>query len=114
MTDNNTMKYKGYTALVEFSDEDRCLIRRVLGIRDAIVFDGSTVEETRSNFQGMIDHYIEACAKSGRGPNQPVSEVMVPISPALYAKASGKAEHDGIPVRQLMEAAIEKFVGHRS
>jgi hypothetical protein len=26
---------------------------------------------------------------------------------------SGKAEHDGIPVRQVMEAATEKFVGHR-
>jgi hypothetical protein len=39
---------------------------------------------------------------------------MVPISPVLYAKASGRAEHDGIPVRQVMEAAIEKFVGHRA
>jgi len=92
MTDNNTMKYKGYTALVEFSDEDGCLVGKVLGIRDAIVFDGSTVEEIRTNFHGIIDHYIAACAKSGREPNQPAPEIMVPISPVIYAKASSRAE----------------------
>jgi predicted HicB family RNase H-like nuclease len=112
MTDNNTMNYKGYTALVEFSDEDSCLVGKVLGIRDVIVFDGNTVEETRANFQSMIDHYIEACAKAGRGPNRPVSEIMVPISPALYAKASRMAEYDGVPVQKVMETALEQFVAH--
>ena len=112
MTSNNTMKYKGYTALIEFSDEDGCLIGKVLGIRDTIVFDGNTVEEIRTIFHDMIDHYIEACAKAGREPNQPVSEIMVPVSPELYAKVSRKAEYDGVPLRTLMETALQKFVQH--
>ena len=112
MTVNNTMKYKGYTALIEFSDEDGCLIGKVLGIRDVIVFDGNTVEEIRTTFHDMIDHYIEACAKAGREPNQPVSEIMIPVSPELYAKASRKAEYDGVPVRKIMETALQKFVHH--
>ena len=112
MTDNNTMKYKGYTALIEFSDEDGCLIGKVLGIRDVIIFDGSTVEEIRTNFQDMIDHYIAACAKAGREPNKPASEIMIPVSPELYAKVSRKAEYDGVPVRTVMEAALQRFVQH--
>ena len=112
MTDNNTMKYKGYTALIEFSDEDGCLIGKVLGIRDVIVFDGNTVEEIRTNFQDMIDHYIAACGKAGREPNKPVPEIMVPVSPELYAKVSRKAEYDGVPVRTVMENALQKFVQH--
>ena len=83
MTDNNTMKYKNYTALIEFSDEDGRLIGKVLDIRDVIVFDGNTVEEIRTNFHDMIDHYIAACAKAGREPNQPVSEIMAPVSPVF-------------------------------
>ena len=110
MTDNNTMKYKGYTALIEFSDEDGCLIGKVLGIRDVIVFDGNTVEEIRMVFHDMIDHYIEACAKAGRKPNDPATEIMVPVSPVLYAKVSRKAEYDGVPVRTAMETALQRFV----
>ena len=107
---NNTMQYKGYTALIEYSAEDGCLIGKVLGIRDVIVFDGNTVEEIRANFQGLLDHYLEACAKAGREPNEPVSEIMVPLSPVLYAKASRLAEYDGVPLRTVLESALQKFV----
>jgi predicted HicB family RNase H-like nuclease len=112
MTDNNTMKYKDYTALIEFSDEDGCLIGKVLGIRDVIVFEGNTVEDIRKNFHEMIDHYIMACAKANRVPNKPVSEVMIPVPTALYAKASRKAEYDGVPVQTVMEAALQQFMQH--
>jgi predicted HicB family RNase H-like nuclease len=47
-----------------------------------------------------------------RKPNEPVSEIMVPVSPALYAKAAQKAEYDGVPVHTLMETALQKFVQH--
>jgi len=113
MTDNNTMKYKDYTALIEFSDEDGCLTGKVIGIRDVIVFDGNTVEEIRKNFHDMIDHYITACAKTGREPNKPVSEIMIPVSPMLYAKASRRAEYDGVTVRTVMETALQNFI-HKS
>ena len=110
MTSNNTMKYKGYTALIEFSDEDGCLVGKVLGIGDVVVFDGNTVDEIRTVFHEMIDHYIWACAEAGREPNKPVSEIMVPVSPELYAQVSRRAEYDGVPVRTLLETALQKFV----
>lgn len=107
---NNTMQYKGYTAAIEYSAEDECFVGQVVGIRHKIIFDGTTVEEVRTNFIDMIDDYPAMCADLEVEQNAPASEVMIPISPALYAKASRRAEYDGVPVQKLMEAALEHFV----
>jgi hypothetical protein len=55
---------------------------------------------------------IVACARAGRELNEPVSEIMIPVSPELYAKASRKAEYDGVPIRTVMETALQKFMRH--
>ena len=107
---NNTMQYKGYTALIEYSAEDECFVGQVVGTRHAIIFDGTSVEEIRANFMAMIDDYPAMCVDLDQAPNEPASEIMVPVSPALYAKAFRKAEYDGVPVRTVMETALQKFV----
>jgi predicted HicB family RNase H-like nuclease len=107
---NNTMQYKGYTALVEYSAEDECFVGQVVGTKHMIIFDGTSVEEIRANFIDMIDDYPAMCADLDQEPNKPVSEVMIPVSPELYAKASRRAEYDGVPVRKVMETALQKFV----
>ena len=109
---NNTMQYKGYTALIEYSAEDECFVGQVIGTRHTIIFDGTSVDEIRANFKDMIDDYPAICADLGQEPNAPVAEIMVPVSPELYAKATRKAEYDGVPVQAVMEAALQKFVQH--
>ena len=108
----NTMQYKGYTALIEYNAEDECFVGQVVGTRHAIIFDGTSVDEIRAHFEDMIDDYPAMCADLDQEPNQPVSEIMIPVSPELYAKASRKAEYDGVPVRKVMETALQKFVQH--
>jgi predicted HicB family RNase H-like nuclease len=34
------MKYKGYEAVVEYDEEDRLFVGRVINIQDIIAFDG--------------------------------------------------------------------------
>jgi predicted HicB family RNase H-like nuclease len=109
---NNTMQYKGYTAFIEYSAEDECFVGQVVGTRHAIIFDGTSVEEIRANFMDMMDEYPAMCADLEQEPNAPVSEIMIPVSPELYAKAFRKAEYDGVPVRTVMETALQKFVQH--
>jgi predicted HicB family RNase H-like nuclease len=109
---NNTMQYKGYTALIEYSAEDECFVGQVVGTKHMIIFDGISVDEIRANFMDMIDDYPAMCADLDQEPNMPASEIMVPVSPELYAKASRKAEYDGVPVRTVMETALQKFVHH--
>jgi predicted HicB family RNase H-like nuclease len=107
---NNTMQYKGYTAMIDYSAEDECFVGQVIGTRHTIIFDGTSVEEIRANFEEMIDDYPAMCADLGQEPNSPVSEIMIPVSPALYAKIAKKADYDGVPVNTVLETAVQKFV----
>ena len=107
---DTTVEYKGYTALIQHSEEDGCFIGKVIGISDQIVFDAPSLGEIRKTFEADVDSYLQYCRQKGREPNTPVSEIMVPVSSLLYAKASRKAEDDGIPVQTLMENALQKFV----
>jgi predicted HicB family RNase H-like nuclease len=106
------MEYKGYTARIHFSKEDACYVGHIAGINDIVVFDGETLEEIRKTFEQDVISYQACCAEAGREPNQPVPEVMVPVSSALYAKIAQKAEYDGVPVHALMETVLQKFVQH--
>jgi predicted HicB family RNase H-like nuclease len=107
---DNTMRYKGYVAAIEYSADDDCFVGTVMGVRHAIVFDGTSVEEIREHFKEMIDDYPAMCLDMGQEPNLPTAEVMVGVDPALYAKVAEKAEYDGISVHHAMETALRSFV----
>jgi predicted HicB family RNase H-like nuclease len=106
------MEYKGYTARIHYSKEDACYVGKLTGINDIVVFDGETLEAVRKIFEEDVESYQACCAEAGREPNKPVAEVMVPVSSALYAEITKKAEYDGVPVYMLLETALQKFVQH--
>lgn len=71
------MTYKGYSALIVYSDEDESFIGRVAGIRDILSFHGESVKGLRKAFRETVDFYLESCAGSacrrrhgGRGERQ--------------------------------------------
>jgi len=105
-----TMNYKGYTATIHHSDEENCYIGRVVGIRHIITSRGSTLSELYEDFKEMIDWYLEDCEKDGIGPNEPPTEIMVPLPTELYAKAYSKAENTGIPIQKFMQNVIQQAV----
>ena len=114
MSSDIIMEYKGYTSRIHYSREDGCYVGEITGINDIVVFDGETLEEIRQTFEQDVESYQACCADVGREPDKPLAEIMVPISPALYAKVSRKAEYDGVPVRAVMETALQKFVAHNA
>ena len=67
---SNVLAYKGYFAPVEFDAEQRVLTGMVAGIRDAIVFEGSTAEEVEQCFHDAVDDYLEFCAEKGKEPER--------------------------------------------
>ena len=109
-----TLEYNGYTALIQYSEEDGCFIGKVIGITDQIIFDAPSIDEIRKIFESDVDSYIQYCRQKGREPNKPASEIMVPVSTVLYAKVSRKAEDDGVPVRTALETALQRFVAHNA
>lgn len=68
---DNILRYKGYTASIQFDADDAILVGIVLGIKDIIDFHGDSVDSIRKEFKVAIDEYIKACKKLGREPNKP-------------------------------------------
>ena len=55
-----TITYKGYTAEINYSEEDSFFVGHVAGIGDDIVsFHGDTDAELQKAFENVLDHYLE-------------------------------------------------------
>jgi predicted HicB family RNase H-like nuclease len=103
------MQYKDYTALIEYSDEEKCLIGEAIGIRHGILFRGSTNEDIFENFKMMIDFYLKDCAEDGIEPCKPPTGAIT-FPQDLLALAYQKAEHKGIPIQIFMENAVQQAI----
>ncbi len=65
------MTYKGYTAKIEYSDEDECLIGRISGIRNIVTFHGDSVKKMKQAFEEAVDFYLDSCAERKEDPEKP-------------------------------------------
>ena len=54
----NRMKYRGYTARIEFDEVDRIFVGHLAGIKDIVGFHGTTADELENAFRESVDHYI--------------------------------------------------------
>ena len=110
---NNTMTYKGYTAIVGFSAEDECLIGHIAGINDVIGFHADSVEELRKVFHETVDDYLATCAKIGREPNKPYSgKVTLRLPPELHARLAVQAEVSGSSLNNWLVSALSQSVAN--
>ena len=66
------MIYRGYSARIEYSEEDECFVGHLDGIRDIVGFDGASLEEATAMFHEAVDDYLAACEKLGQAPNLPM------------------------------------------
>jgi predicted HicB family RNase H-like nuclease len=103
---NHTAQYNGFTASIEYSEDDNCYVGEVVGIAHPIAFHGSTIEETHLHFKEMIDAYPKMCADIGIKPEQPAA-VMIPLPAELYISATEKAEHKGLSLQKLITSALQ-------
>ena len=65
------LEYKGYKGSVEYSKEDDCLVGKVLGLtKETILYEGSTLEELKADFEAGIDSYLAYCESEGIKPSK--------------------------------------------
>ena len=112
---NNTMQYKGYSAIIRFSAEDGCLVGHIAGINDIVGFHGDSVEEIHKAFEEAVDFYLDSSAKMGHEPNKPYSgRVTLRLPPELHAKLAVKAEMEGSSLNNWMVTALNKIIEHHA
>lgn len=104
------LNYKGYTGSIEFDEEYNSFLGSVLGLhRDGIIFEGSTVEELKKDFEESIDEYLESCAERGVEPEKPYSGKLVLRMPSdLHGKAAQRAAKLGISLNEFITRAVKR------
>jgi predicted HicB family RNase H-like nuclease len=55
------MNYQGYTARIEYSDEDSLFVGHITGIEDIVGFHGESVRELREAFEVAVTDYLDTC-----------------------------------------------------
>ena len=95
------MKYKGYTGRVTFNDEAGLFFGEVLDLRDAVTFQGRSVDEPEQAFRESIDDYLAFCAEQGEEPEKPFTgRFMLRLPPNLHREVYLKAKQTGKSLNQ--------------
>lgn len=103
------MTYKGYSARVEYDDEDGIFTGRIAGIRDGIGFHADSVAELREAFHEAVEDYLETCARIGKEPQKAFSgQMMFRVNPEVHRKAAVAAELAGKSLNQWAEEVLNR------
>ena len=66
----NVLKYKGYSAVVEYSAEDKVFFGKIDGIRDLVSFCSENAAEIEKEFQTAVNDYLLFCVEVGKEPDR--------------------------------------------
>jgi predicted HicB family RNase H-like nuclease len=103
------MKYKGYLGEVSYDETARIFHGEVLGLKDVITFQGTTVAELEKAFKDSIDDYLDWCKERGEEPEKSFSgNLRLRISPDLHAKLAQAAIIQGISLNSLIIDKLQK------
>ena len=109
---SNIMKYKGYWARIQYSDEDQCFFGKVEGLKHSLIlFEGETVKELKKDFKDAIDHYLESCKLDNEEPEvQCKGSLNVRLGPELHVEAKIKSEEKNISINEFIKQAVANYI----
>jgi predicted HicB family RNase H-like nuclease len=103
------MTYKGYIGQVTYDDEAKVFHGRVIGLKDVITFEGTTVAEIEQAFRDSVEDYLEFCRKLGEKPEKTYSgKIPLRIEPELHAELSTKAAMHGLSLNAFIAEQLKK------
>lgn len=105
------MKYKGYHGHVTF-DEDAMLFHgEVVGLKDVITFQGTSVDELEQAFKDSVDEYLNFCKELGRSPEKPYSgKLILRLPQDVHEKAAYEAKRNGQSLNAWIKQGIEHLI----
>ena len=109
------MKYKGYEAIIKYSDEDETFIGEVINTRDILVFDGRDIQEIKQAFQSVVNDYIEDCQLENKPAEKPFSgQFVMRIKPELHRDLYIKAKQAGLSLNAFVSQKLDEtlLLGH--
>ncbi|MDR0794430.1 MAG: type II toxin-antitoxin system HicB family antitoxin [Chitinophagaceae bacterium] len=103
------LKYKKFIGSVEYSEPDKVLYGKVLGIDGLISYEGQNVHELEQDFIDGIEHYLSVCQEEGIMPQKSYTGAFnVRIPSDMHGKAVLQAQELGMNLNSFVKAAISE------
>jgi predicted HicB family RNase H-like nuclease len=103
----NCMRYRGYTARIDYDSINNILIGVVVGMKDQLSFHGASVDELRADFEFAVDHYLASCAAEGIKPERQASgRLLIRIPQDTHAEAAIAAAAESISLNEWIVRAL--------
>jgi len=105
----NTMQYNGYSARIEFDEDDEIFVGHIVGITDVVSFHASDVGALKSAFHEAVDDYLETCVQVGKEPQKAYSgKVMFRVNPDTHKRVAIAASLSGKSLNQWAEEVLDE------
>ena len=105
------MKYKGYQGQVTYDEDAKLFHGEVVGLRDVVTFQGTSVDELEQAFKDSVNEYIDFCKELGRAPEKPFSgKLMLRLPPEIHEKAAYEAKCSGQSLNGWIKQGIEHIL----
>ncbi len=109
------MKYKGYHGQVNYDEEAKLFHGEVVGLRDVITFQGTSVDELEQAFKDSIDEYVDFCKELGRTPEKPFSgKLVLRLPPEIHERAAYQAKNSGQSLNSWIKQGIQHMLNPSS
>lgn len=103
------MKYKNYVGEVTYDADGHIFHGEVIGLKDVITFQGTTVAEIEKAFKDSVDDYLAWCKERGETPEKAFSgNIRVRLSSTLHAKLAQAAVMQGVSLNSLIINKLQK------
>ena len=105
------MKYKGYQGHVNYDEDAKLFHGEVVGLRDVITFQGTSVDELEQAFKDSVDEYLDFCKELKRTPEKPFSgKLMLRLPPEIHERAAFQAKRTGVSLNAWINQGIEQLL----
>lgn len=103
------MKYKGYLGNVDYDHEAKIFHGTVMGLKDVITFQGTSVKDLEKAFKDSVDDYLLWCKERGEKPEKTFSgNLHLRMNPELHANLAQQAARQGISLNELITIKLSK------
>jgi len=104
------LHHKGYNGSVEYSEEDKCLYGKILGLKNSLIlYEGNSLDELKADFEEGVENYIDRCTRKGVEPEKPYNGMLnINISSDVHVKIAMYAEYHRTSIDALISDLIEK------
>jgi predicted HicB family RNase H-like nuclease len=103
------LEYKGYKGVAEFDADAMLFHGEVVGTRDVITFQGTSVKALERAFRDSVDDYLEFCKERREKPDKPFSgRLMLRLPPSLHRQIYTEARRQGKSINQWIAEKLER------